>query len=103
MEKTIHQQHKHFSVDDEFEYFDEGGDQVFMDDEKLVVVSDNRHQLQRNDDTLKQIFETEFSPRNNYNEPPKPMQKPPRKSIDSLNSKKTASNYSSRHSMRLED
>lgn len=105
LEKTVHKQHQHdgFSENGEFAFFDEGEDQVFMNDEKLVVVSDNRQHLSREDDMLKQIFEKEFVASNNYHVAPKPIQKPPRKSLESLNSKKTTSNCSSRNSMRFDD
>lgn len=91
-------------MNDEFAFFDEGrDDQVFMDDEKLVVVTENRQRQRRDDDMLKKIFEKEFSPSYHHNELTRPIQKPPRKSLESLNSKKTASSYSSRNSMRFDD
>lgn len=112
LEKTITNQQDHF-VRDEFAFFDSGGDgedRVFMDDEKLVVVSDKPHFVRRDDeDLLKQIFDKEFSPKIQQEETLKLIQKPPRKSLEnrksleSLNSKKTTSNCSSRYSMRFDD
>lgn len=102
LEKTIHHQHE----GDDFAFFDSAdeGDKVFMDDEKLIVLSNNR----QDDDLLKQIFEKEFSPLMPHEEPSRIIQKPPRKSLEnrksleSLNSKRN-SNYSSRTSMRFDD
>lgn len=101
--------HKDLHKDDNFAFFDSAdeGDRVFMDDEKLVVVSDSRKYSRRehDDDMLKQIFEKEFSPMVQRHEeaPPRVIQKPPRKSLESLNSKRNSSNYSSRNSMRFDD
>lgn len=107
LEKTIHHPSEDFHKDDEFAFFDSAdeGDRVFMNDEKLVVLSNRR-----DDDLLKQIFEKEFSPLLPHEEETsRTIQKPPRKSLEnrksleSLNSKRNTSNYSSRSSMRFDD
>lgn len=103
LDKTLQHRHDNFSVNEEFMFFDEGDDKVFMNDEKLVVVSENRQFVQPGEDMLKQIFEKEFSPRNSYDHPPKPITKPPRKSLESVNRNKTTSNHSSQNPMRFDD
>lgn len=98
LNKTIHRHDEHY---DQFAFFD---DQVLMSEEKLVVVSDNS--VRREGDALKQIFEKEFSPRNQSNESSaKLIQKPPRKSLElkRLSMEINGSNYSSRNSMRFDD
>lgn len=111
LEKTT-TKHQINYVKDEFAFFDsgeDGDDRVYMDDEKLVIVSEKPHFIRRDDDLLKQIFDKEFSPKNQNDETLKLIQKPPRKSLEnrksleSLNSKKSTSNCSSRYSMRFDD
>lgn len=97
LEKTIH--HKTddgFAKTEDFAFFDDCEDKVFMDGEKLVVVSDSRKHSQ---DPLKQIFDKEFK-----HEETKLIQKPPRKSLENRRpSNQNSSNYSSRSSMRFDD
>lgn len=95
LEKTIHQ-HEEFDTE-QFAFFDDGDDQVFMNGEKLVVVSDKVPYKGRDGDMLKQIYDKEFSPRIQHEETAKLIKKPPRKSLE--NRKSNASNYSSRNSM----
>lgn len=109
LEKTIHHQHDHvdgFATSEDFAFFDstDGEDKVYMNDEKLVVVSDQRAHLRHDDDMLKQIFDKEFSPKVQQDDAVKQIQKPPRKSLGNRRSiDKNSSTYSSRNSMRFED
>lgn len=113
LNKTVqHVKHNDdFSKTDSFAFFDsvdDSDDRVFMDDERLVVVSDKPQYIRKDDDLLKQIFEKEFSPNPPHVEAPMRIQKPPRKSLEnrnSLDSKKSSrgSHYSSRSSMRFDD
>lgn len=108
LDKTIHHQNEDFRKEDDFAFFDDGEDQVFMDDEKLVVVSDKMHHFGRDDDLLKQIYDKEFIPQCPHKETAKLIQKPPRKSIENRRSmererERAESNYSSRSSMRFDD
>lgn len=115
LEKTVHHHHYHHTEDpfeksDEFAFFDSndvGDDRVFMDEEKLVVVSERNLYPKRDEDMLKQIFEKEFSPQTPEPEIRKTIQKPPRKSIenrrsyDSLNRKRHSGSYSSSHNSMI--
>lgn len=111
LEKTIHHQHDlvdgGFTTSEDFAFFDstdDGEDKVYMNDEKLVVVSDQRSHLRHDDDMLKQIFDKEFSPKVQQDEAVKVIQKPPRKSLENRRSiDKNSSTYSSRNSMRFDD
>lgn len=111
LEKTIHHQHDlvdgGFTTSEDFAFFDstdDGEDKVYMNDEKLVVVSDQRSNLRHDDDMLKQIFDKEFSPKVQQDEAVKVIQKPPRKSLENRRSiDKNSSTYSSRNSMRFDD
>lgn len=107
LEKTIHHGHEDIRRNDEFAFFDDSDDQVFMDDEKLVVVADNRHYQNGNGDMLKQILDKEFHPKTEIEVTPRTIQKPPRKSLSNRNSlerKRTSNSYSSSHSsVRFDD
>jgi hypothetical protein len=104
--KTMHR-NEDFRKDDEFAFFDDDHE-MFMDDEKLVVVSDKVHHVHRDEDLLKQIYDKEFIPKIPYEQSVKTIQKPPRKSIENRRSmererERAESNYSSRSSMRFDD
>lgn len=108
LEKTVHQQNddEGFSKNDDFAFFDDAEDKVFMDEEKLVVVREKRAKSSSShsgdDDTLKQIFEREFSPKYPSEESVKMIQKPPRKSIEYRKSLERNS-YTSHNAMQFDD
>lgn len=108
LEKTMHHQHDGgFTTSEDFAFFDsteDGEDKVYMNGEKLVVVSDQRAHFRHDEDMLKQIFDKEFSPKVQHDEAVKTIQKPPRKSLENRRSSdKNSSTYSSRNSMRFDD
>lgn len=95
LEQTIqhHNEDEGFSKNDDLAFFDDGDDKVFMEGERLVVIREKKE-----DDTLKQIFEKEFSPKCTHDESSKTIQKPPRKSLEYRKSSERSS-YSSHNSM----
>ena len=100
LEQTIqqHNEDEGFSKNDDFAFFDDGDDKVFMDDEKLVVIREKKDSV-CDDDALKQIFEKEFSP---HDGPSKIIQKPPRKSLEYRKSSERSS-YSSHSSVHFNE
>lgn len=101
MEKTIQHQNEDegFSKKDDFAFFDEADDKVFMDEEELVVIRQPKADSQYEDDALKQIFDKEFIPR--HEETVKLIQKPPRKSLEYRKSLERSS-YSSHNAMQFD-
>lgn len=100
LEKAIHHQYKSFAKDEDFA-FNSAEDVPFItaDEDNLVVIRQKPQNYRRDDDLLKQIYDREFSPSPKSFDVPRTIQKPPRKSLENVNSssRKTSSSFSSRY------